>query len=90
MSTARARRTAIGTRPCSSYVAQHVAARLGLDNGFRLVVNDGRDGCQSVYVTAGAFAGAERLTLLFSLDLSCRYHLHVHVLGGRQLNWPPG
>ena len=18
------------------------------------------------------------------------YHLHIHVLGGRQLNWPPG
>ena len=31
------------------YVAQHVAARLGLDRGFRLVVNDGSDGCQSVY-----------------------------------------
>ena len=31
------------------YVAQHVAARLGLDRGFRVVVNDGSDGCQSVY-----------------------------------------
>lgn len=35
-------------------------------NGFRVVVNNGVDGCQSVY------------------------HLHLHVLGGRQLGWPPG
>lgn len=35
-------------------------------NGFRLVVNDGADGAQSVY------------------------HLHVHVMGGRQMSWPPG
>ena len=32
------------------YTAQHVARQLKLDNGFRLVVNDGRDGCQSVCV----------------------------------------
>lgn len=34
--------------------------------GFRVVVNNGVEGCQSVY------------------------HLHLHVLGGRQLKWPPG
>lgn len=44
-----------------------VAASLGLDaNGYRLVVNTGRDGGQSVG------------------------HLHVHLLGGRQMHWPPG
>lgn len=49
------------------YVAQSVATKVkGLDNGFRVVVNDGRDGCQSVY------------------------HLHLHVMGGRPLGWPPG
>lgn len=47
-------------------VARKVATQVGLTNGFRLVVNDGVDGCQSVY------------------------HLHIHVLGGRQLGWPPG
>lgn len=47
-------------------VAKNVAKQQGLDRGFRLVINDGKDGCQSVY------------------------HLHIHVLGGRQLNWPPG
>lgn len=47
-------------------VARKLAKDKGLDNGFRLVVNDGRDGCQSVY------------------------HLHLHVLGGRSLGWPPG
>lgn len=46
-----------------------VAGQLGkkqAPSGFRLVVNNGLEGCQSVY------------------------HLHVHVLGGRQLKWPPG
>jgi histidine triad (HIT) family protein len=48
------------------FVAQEVAAKEKLDNGFRVVINDGRDGCQSVF------------------------HLHLHVLGGRTLGWPPG
>ena len=47
-------------------VATQVAATLGLGGGYRLVVNCGRDGGQSVD------------------------HLHVHLLGGRQLGWPPG
>ncbi|KAK6050057.1 histidine triad domain protein [Cooperia oncophora] len=46
--------------------AAKVARDLGLENGYRVVVNNGRDGCQSVF------------------------HLHLHVLGGRQLGWPPG
>lgn len=47
-------------------VVQRVAAKLGLEEGYRVVINDGKAGAQSVY------------------------HLHVHVLGGRQLRWPPG
>ncbi|XP_063631805.1 adenosine 5'-monophosphoramidase HINT1 [Cydia splendana] len=48
-------------------VARKVAALQGLDeSGFRLVINDGKNGAQSVY------------------------HLHIHILGGRQLKWPPG
>lgn len=47
-------------------VANKVAQEQGLNNGYRLVVNNGKDGAQSVY------------------------HLHLHVLGGRQLGWPPG
>ena len=43
-----------------------VAVQEGLDDGFRLVANTGRDGGQTVH------------------------HLHVHVLGGRALSWPPG
>ncbi|MCD7450767.1 Histidine triad nucleotide-binding protein 1 [Datura stramonium] len=49
------------------YTAKLVAKQEGLlENGFRLVINDGPSGCQSVY------------------------HLHLHLLGGRQMNWPPG
>lgn len=47
--------------------AAHIAHSLGVDEtGYRLVVNDGTDGGQSVF------------------------HLHVHLLAGRQLTWPPG
>ena len=46
--------------------AAEVARREGIaDSGYRLVVNTGVEGGQSVY------------------------HLHVHVLGGRPLGWPP-
>ncbi|VEN48359.1 unnamed protein product [Callosobruchus maculatus] len=47
-------------------VAKKVAEKRGLSDGFRIVINDGRVGAQSVY------------------------HLHVHVLSGRQMQWPPG
>uniref|UniRef100_A0A915BPZ8 HIT domain-containing protein n=2 Tax=Parascaris univalens TaxID=6257 RepID=A0A915BPZ8_PARUN len=47
-------------------MAAKVAKMLDLKDGYRVVVNNGRHGCQSVY------------------------HLHLHVLGGRQLDWPPG
>jgi histidine triad (HIT) family protein len=47
-------------------VVQKVAAQLGLSNGYRVVMNCGPDGGQSVD------------------------HLHIHLLGGRQLVWPPG
>lgn len=44
-----------------------VAREMGLaEGGYRLVINTGRDGGQSVD------------------------HLHLHVLGGRRLSWPPG
>ena len=48
------------------YTASVVAKQEKLDAGYRCVINDGVEGCQSVY------------------------HLHVHVLGGQQLSWPPG
>uniref|UniRef100_A0A8C2T4B0 Histidine triad nucleotide binding protein 2 n=1 Tax=Coturnix japonica TaxID=93934 RepID=A0A8C2T4B0_COTJA len=47
-------------------VAARTAQAEGLSDGYRLVINDGKHGAQSVY------------------------HLHLHVLGGRQMNWPPG
>ncbi|KAM3863312.1 adenosine 5'-monophosphoramidase HINT1 [Diretmus argenteus] len=47
-------------------VAKKLAEQQGLSDGYRVVVNDGPNGGQSVY------------------------HIHVHVLGGRQMGWPPG
>ena len=48
-------------------VARAVARGEGLaESGFRLVINDGAHGGQTVD------------------------HLHVHLLGGRPLGWPPG
>jgi len=47
--------------------AAQVAEQLGLGaGGYRLVMNVGPDGGQSVA------------------------HLHVHLLGGRRMSWPPG
>lgn len=47
------------------YVAGQEGQKL-CPGGYRIVINDGRDGAQSVY------------------------HLHLHVMGGRQMQWPPG
>ena len=43
-----------------------LAAEAGLDGGYRLVINTGPDGGQSVG------------------------HIHQHLIGGRQMSWPPG
>ncbi len=47
-------------------VAKDVAKQENITNGFRIVVNTGDDGGQTVD------------------------HLHIHILGGRALGWPPG
>jgi len=46
--------------------AKKIAEQEGLTGGYRLVINQGEDGGQTVD------------------------HLHVHLLGGRPLTWPPG
>ena len=46
--------------------AKRVAEQAGLKNGYRIVINNGDDGGQTVH------------------------HLHIHILGGRQMKWPPG
>ena len=45
---------------------KRVAEQLGLGNGYRVVINNGNDGGQTVD------------------------HLHLHILGGRPMTWPPG
>ncbi len=47
-------------------IAGKIADELGLDETFRLVVNNGAKAGQSVF------------------------HLHLHLLSGRMLSWPPG
>jgi len=46
--------------------AARIARELKLERGFRVVINNGADGGESVP------------------------HLHVHLLAGRTLAWPPG
>ena len=46
-------------------VAGEVAQQENLGGGFRVVINDGALGCQTVN------------------------HLHLHIIGGTQLSWPP-
>ncbi len=43
-----------------------VAIQEGLAKGYRVVINNGNDGGQTVD------------------------HLHLHILGGRKMKWPPG
>lgn len=45
---------------------KQVAEEAGLESGYRVVINTGDDGGQTVD------------------------HLHLHILGGRQMKWPPG
>jgi histidine triad (HIT) family protein len=47
-------------------VTRKIARDLGLANGYRVVINCGEQGGQSVP------------------------HLHLHILGGRTMQWPPG
>ena len=49
------------------HTAQSLAREAGVEStGYRLVVNTGEDGGQTVP------------------------HLHLHLLGGRRMSWPPG
>jgi histidine triad (HIT) family protein len=48
------------------FTAADIARRENLDEGFRIVINNGPHGGETVP------------------------HLHVHLLGGRPLSWPPG
>jgi histidine triad (HIT) family protein len=48
------------------WAASEIAHHNDLDNGYRVVVNTGDDGGQTVE------------------------HMHLHLLGGRSLTWPPG
>ena len=47
-------------------VSKAIANEQGLDDNYRLIINNGAKAGQSVF------------------------HIHVHLLGGRSLNWPPG
>ena len=48
-------------------VVPKISKKIGVDeNGFRLVINTGEEGGQTVN------------------------HLHVHLIGGRKMTWPPG
>jgi histidine triad (HIT) family protein len=46
--------------------AAEIARQKGLAKGYRVVINSGADGGQTVD------------------------HLHLHLMGGRQMTWPPG
>ena len=48
------------------WAAAEISRNNGLVNGYRIVVNTGDDGGQTVD------------------------HLHLHLLGGRAMTWPPG
>jgi len=47
-------------------LANKIANDHKLDNGYRMIINKGDDGGQTVH------------------------HLHIHIIGGRFMKWPPG
>jgi len=47
-------------------IASKIALEKGLEKGYRIVVNDGKEAGQTVF------------------------HVHFHLLGGREMGWPPG
>ena len=47
-------------------IVKDVAEQQQLQQGYRVVINNGPNGGQEVM------------------------HLHIHVIGGRQMKWPPG
>ena len=58
-----------GKRPLLGHLlgtAAEIARQQGLGKGYRVVVNNGENGGQTVD------------------------HLHLHLLGGRSMHWPPG
>ncbi len=48
------------------FAASEIAKQQKMDNGYRVVINCNKEGCQSVP------------------------YLHLHLIGGQQLSWPPG
>ena len=48
------------------WTVKKVTEKVGLTNGYRVVINNGADGGQTVD------------------------HIHLHILGNRQMKWPPG
>lgn len=48
------------------WTVKKVAEKVGLSKGYRVVINNGADGGQTVD------------------------HIHLHILGDRQMQWPPG
>lgn len=48
------------------FAVSEIARQEKLENGYRVVINTGEKGGQTVF------------------------HLHLHLLGGRALEWPPG
>lgn len=48
------------------FAVAEIARTEKLENGYRVVINTGEEGGQTVF------------------------HLHMHLLGGRALGWPPG
>ncbi len=47
-------------------IASKIALEKGLEKGYRIVLNDGKEAGQSIF------------------------HIHFHLLGGREMGWPPG
>ena len=64
-------------------VVSKIAAQEGLDDGYRVVINNGENGGREDEVIGWVFNG---------LIGQAVWHLHIHILGckGTKFTWPPG
>lgn len=70
-------------------------------SGYRVVVNSGKDGCETRQAPRARELGRRGLAAPHPCAMAVRDraralagqtvdHLHLHVIGGKPLTWPPG
>ena len=65
------------------YVVSVIAKEQKLEEGFRVVINNGKNGGLYLFII-------EKYFIFYNNIGQTVDHLHIHILGGAQCFWPPG